>query len=130
MRRGSAFKCTQQRKLKSSELCSVLSCIRTEHKGLSLNAAARPVEEECMGMGPRLGFLLFFPFSQQSDPRQCSSAISELIFSTGSHGWGSRLQSLLVHLTLTKCNQDGQVSFCKLLSNSPKACTDLQHFSF
>lgn len=53
-------------------------------------------------------------FSQQSDPRQSSSALS------GSHGRGSRLQSLLVQLTLTKCNQDGQVSFCKLLRSSPK----------
>lgn len=84
-------------------------------------------DEECMG-SPRSGF--FFPlftffshtlavFHFHSSLIQGSGAL--LYLSTGSCGRVERLQSLLVQLTLTKCNQDG-ISFCKLLRNSARTC--------
>lgn len=122
--------------------CQILNVFCAELcKGLSLNAnlkmqISNQKRKKSAWEGSRLSFLLFVFFClfvAFLPPLSCfhssliqGPAISDLILSTDS--CGKRLQSQLVQLTLTKCNQDNQVSFCKLLRNSPRACTDSQSF--
>lgn len=117
-------------------MCSVLC------KGLSLNAnlkrqISNQKRKKSAWAGPRLSFLLFiffWLFVAFLPPLSCfhssliqgNVALRYLIWSWAQTG--KRLQSQLVQLTSTKCNQDNQVSFCKLLRNSPRACTDSQSF--